>query len=43
VPFAHVEMYAAMIPQATVHRLDGRNHQLNDDLSEVARDIELIG
>jgi uncharacterized protein len=39
VPFAHVEMYAAAIPQATVRRLDGRNHQLNDDLSEVASDI----
>jgi uncharacterized protein len=39
VPFAHVELYATAIPQATVHRLDGRNHQLNDDLSEVASDI----
>jgi uncharacterized protein len=40
VPFAHVELYAAALPQAKVRRLDGRNHQLNDDLSEIARDIE---
>jgi uncharacterized protein len=39
VPFTHVEMYADVLPHATVRRLDGRNHQLNDDLSEVADDI----
>jgi len=39
VPVAHVELYAKAIPGARVHRLDGRNHQLNDDLSEVAREI----
>jgi len=39
VPFAHVDLYAEAIPQAVVRRLAGRNHQLNDDLSEVARDI----
>ena len=39
VPFAHVDLYAAALPQAFIRRLDGRNHQLNDDLSEVARDI----
>ena len=42
VPFTHVEMYAEVLPQATVRRLDGRNHQLNDDLSEVANDIEQL-
>lgn len=39
VPVAHVELYAATIPHARVRRLPGRDHQLNDDLSEVARDI----
>ncbi len=38
-PVAHVDMYAELLPQATVRRLDGRNHQLNEDLSEVALDI----
>lgn len=39
VPCAHVNMYAELLPQATVRVLDGRNHQLNDDLTEVANDI----
>ena len=43
VPFAHVGLYAKAIPRAVVRRLSGRNHQLNDDLSEVAVDIERLG
>ena len=39
VPVAHVKMFATAFPGATIRRLDGRNHQLNDDLSEVAHDI----
>lgn len=39
VPVEHVEMYARAFPQAVVRRLKGRDHQLNDDLTEVARDI----
>jgi predicted alpha/beta hydrolase family esterase len=39
IPFAHAEMYARALPQATVRPLDGRNHQLDDDLTEVAREI----
>ena len=35
-PPSHVELYARAIPQAHVHRLPGRDHQLNNDLSEVA-------
>jgi predicted alpha/beta hydrolase family esterase len=35
-PPAHVELYARAVPQAHVHRLAGRDHQLNDDLSDVA-------
>jgi uncharacterized protein len=40
VPFAHLEMYTNKLAQATVHEFDGRGHQFNDDLSEVARDIQ---
>ena len=43
VPFGQLEMYAKVFPQATVHRLPGRDHQLNGDLSEVARDIRNSG
>jgi predicted alpha/beta hydrolase family esterase len=39
VPVEHVERYAAAIPRARVRRLVGRDHQLNNDLSEVASDI----
>lgn len=39
VPVAHVELYAQAIPQAVIRRLEGRDHQLNDDLKEVAKDI----
>lgn len=42
VPFSHVEMYAQALPLATVRPLDGRNHQLNEDLTEVAQDIMLL-
>jgi pimeloyl-ACP methyl ester carboxylesterase len=38
-PPEHAERYARAIPQARLHLLPGRNHQLNDDLSEVARAI----
>lgn len=38
-PIDHVELYKQAIPQAHVRRLDGRDHQLNNDLSEVAADI----
>ena len=39
VPFAHAGLYAKMIPRATVRALAHRDHQLNDDLSEIAADI----
>jgi predicted alpha/beta hydrolase family esterase len=38
-PPSHVDLYARAAPQAHVHRLPGRDHQLNDDLSEVAAAI----
>jgi uncharacterized protein len=40
VPFRHLALYAREVPHATVREFDGRGHQFDDDLSEVARDIE---
>ncbi|WP_333739870.1 alpha/beta fold hydrolase [Streptomyces sp. IBSBF 2806] len=42
-PPSHADLYARAIPQAQVHRLPGRDHQLNDDLSEVAEAISPDG
>ncbi len=42
VPFAHLALYEEKLPQATIHEFDGRGHQFNDDLSEVARDIKRL-
>jgi len=42
VPFAHMQLYANALPDATVRVLAQRDHQLNDDLSEVALDIRSI-
>ncbi len=42
VPPSHVDLLAKALPRATIRRLKGRDHQLNDDLSEVARDISLL-
>jgi predicted alpha/beta hydrolase family esterase len=39
VPPEHVDLYARAIPQAQVHRIPQRDHQLNNDLSEVAKAI----
>ena len=39
VPIAHVHLYARIIPHATVRILADRDHQLNNDLREVAEDI----
>ena len=38
-PISHVALYAEAIPYARVRRLANRDHQLNNDLSEVADDI----
>jgi pimeloyl-ACP methyl ester carboxylesterase len=38
-PASHVELYARAVPQARVHCLPGRDHQLNNDLREVAAAI----
>jgi len=42
-PFGHVDLYAQTIPQAVVRRLSGPDHQLNNDISEVAADIRRLG
>jgi predicted alpha/beta hydrolase family esterase len=42
VPFAHVELYARAVPRANVRRLAGRDHQLNNRLSETAADIRRL-
>lgn len=39
VPLSHAGLYARAIPQAQVHRLPGCDHQLNNDLSDVAKKI----
>lgn len=39
VPPSHADLYAEAIPQALVHRMPGRDHQLNNDLSDVAKAI----
>lgn len=41
-PCAHLELYARAIPYALVRRLEGRNHQLDDDLAEVAADVRTL-
>jgi hypothetical protein len=35
--------FAKLIPQAVVRRLTGRDHQLDNDMSEVAADIRRLG
>ena len=39
-PPSHADLYAHAIPQARLCRLAGRDHQLNNDLSEVAAMIQ---
>jgi len=38
-PPSHAALYAHAIPQAQLHLLPGRDHQLDNDLSEVAKTI----
>lgn len=42
VPPAHARLYAQAMPRATVRLLPRRNHQLDDDLSELARDVASV-
>jgi pimeloyl-ACP methyl ester carboxylesterase len=41
-PPAHADLYARAMPQAQLHRLPGRDHQLGNDLSEVAAVIKSL-
>ena len=41
-PPAHADLYARVIPQARIQRLTGRDHQLNNDLKEVAAAIKSL-
>jgi pimeloyl-ACP methyl ester carboxylesterase len=36
VPTAHADLYVRAIPEAQLHRLPGRDHQLGNDLGDVA-------
>jgi len=40
VPFAHLALYTEKFPRATIREFVNRGHQFDDDLSEVALDIE---
>lgn len=39
VPFSHLALYAAKLPRAAIRAFDGRDHQFNHDLAELAADI----
>lgn len=39
VPFDHLALYAELMPQAILRVVEGRDHQFNEDLSQVAADI----
>lgn len=41
-PPAHADLYARAIPQAQLHVLPGRDHQLGNDLAEVASVIRAL-
>jgi predicted alpha/beta hydrolase family esterase len=41
-PPSHAELYAHAIPQACICRLPGRDHQLNNDLREIADVIKAL-
>ncbi|MDF2660040.1 MAG: Alpha/beta hydrolase family [Paenibacillus sp.] len=42
VPFTHLERYAERFPEAIIRKLDGRGHQFNNDLFEVAQVIKTL-
>jgi pimeloyl-ACP methyl ester carboxylesterase len=41
VPPSHAGLYALAIPHGQVYQLPGRDHQLNNDLSEVAEAVRI--
>jgi pimeloyl-ACP methyl ester carboxylesterase len=42
VPFDHLARYAQHLPQATIREIASGGHQVNNDLSLVAKDIKLL-
>jgi pimeloyl-ACP methyl ester carboxylesterase len=42
VPPAHADLYARAVPQMQLHRLPGRDHQLGNDLGEVATVVRTL-
>jgi predicted alpha/beta hydrolase family esterase len=42
VPFDHLKIYQQNLPQATARKMDTGGHQLNNDLSLVAKDIKSL-
>lgn len=42
VPFDHLSLYAQKLPQATVREIASGGHQLNNNLSLVAKDIKSL-
>jgi predicted alpha/beta hydrolase family esterase len=42
VPFAHLALYEALLPQASVRQPETGGHQFDDNLALVARDIQAI-
>ena len=42
VPFGHVHLYSESVPHAVVRALPGRDHQFNNDMSEIAADIRQL-
>ena len=42
VPFAHLSLYAQKLPRAIVREVESGGHQLNNNLSVVAKDIKSI-
>lgn len=39
-PFSHLALYSALLPRAIIREINKGGHQLNDDLSIVAKDIK---
>jgi predicted alpha/beta hydrolase family esterase len=42
VPFDHLKIYAQNLPQATLRKITHGGHQLNNDLSLIAKDIKSL-
>jgi serine hydrolase len=42
IPFYHLELYSKRMPYAKIRKIDSGGHQLNNDLSLVAKDIKSL-